>query len=65
MGVKKKEEWSCDLCGRKEEVSGGESPSGWVTITIDSLYVDREWFDRILCGSCISKIKTAMEREKG
>jgi len=56
MGITRTDEFMCDLCGTKETVAHGMTPEGWAKVTIENRYVDRDFTDKCLCGTCVSEV---------
>lgn len=54
MGIKSLSRFSCDICGISKTQQ--KLPDGWIQITIDDLYEDRLWHEKVICGDCTEKI---------
>lgn len=56
MAITTEAKWSCDLCSTTKTAKPGETPKGWVKICLENPYVDRDFYDKTVCDSCVSLI---------
>lgn len=54
----------CDLCGHAMKPQPHES-AGWVKITVESEYTDRQWSEFDVCPNCVAKVIAAEKKRTG
>jgi hypothetical protein len=60
MGIENGANCTCDLCGRKKLVPRAEDAG--VAIEVDDSHVDRMWYTKFICDSCIVKIMDSIKK---
>lgn len=49
----------CDLCTDHKQMPDNTLPVGWIRVSIENPNLDRSWFERDICDSCLKLIEKA------
>ena len=52
-GLKTISEYTCKLCGRKNQAPGHELPFGWVKFDTEHLFDERSFNTSFICDHCL------------
>jgi hypothetical protein len=63
MPTKDTTSWICDLCGDATSSPLGCTPTGWIKLTFEDRYLDRSWYEKVICPTCSAKIYVNIKRE--
>ena len=62
MGIKAIYTWNCDLCRTEaKSFSDKTGPRGWIKFIVEDPNVERSFFDKCVCPSCIESIVKAKQ----